>query len=100
MPHRYPLPNGVYRVTRKLIVNFPENYSGNCSRDRIVVLESCDLQVLGTGKGEIFITNCPSHVELRGKGQSLWARQLNPEGDSDVGLVRNYGGNLWILGMF
>jgi len=71
----------------------------NCSRNRIVVVESCDLRVLGTGKGEIFITNCPSHVELRGKGQSLWARQLNPEGDSDVGLVRNYGGNLWILGM-
>ncbi len=71
----------------------------NRSRNRTVVLENCDLKVLGTGQGDIFVTNCPSHVELRSKGQSLWARQLNPEGDSDVGLVINEGGNLWILGM-
>lgn len=71
----------------------------NRSKNRTVVLENCDLKVLGTGKGDIFVTNCPSHVEIRSKGQSLWARQLNPEGDSDVGLVINSGGNLWILGM-
>lgn len=71
----------------------------NRSRNRTVILESCDLRVLGTGSGDIFVTNCPSHVEIRSKGQSLWARQLNPEGDSDVGLVINSGGNLWILGM-
>ncbi|MFA0774282.1 MAG: hypothetical protein KEFWMYNX_002320 [Candidatus Fervidibacter sp.] len=71
----------------------------NRSRNRTVILENCDLQVLGTGNGDIFVTNCPSHVEIRSKGQSLWARQLNPEGDSDVGLVINSGGNLWILGM-
>lgn len=29
----------------------------------------------------------------------LWARQLNPEGDSDVGLVQNHGGKLWALGL-
>ncbi|MFN4179341.1 MAG: glycosyl hydrolase family 28-related protein [Armatimonadota bacterium] len=71
----------------------------NRSKNRVVVLENCDLKVLGTGRGDIFVTNCPSHVEIRSKGQSLWARQLNPEGDSDVGLVINAGGNLWILGM-
>lgn len=71
----------------------------NRSSNRTVVLESCDLRVLGSGKGDIFVTNCPSRVEIRSKGQSLWARQLNPEGNDDTGLVRNYGGNLWILGM-
>lgn len=71
----------------------------NRSGDRALVLENCDLKVLGAGKGDIFMTNCPSHIELLSKGQNLWARQLNPEGDSDVGLVRNVGGNLWILGM-
>lgn len=71
----------------------------NRSKNRTVVLENCDLKVLGTGRGDIFVTNCPSHVEIRSKDQNLWARQLNPEGDSDVGLVINAGGNLWILGM-
>jgi hypothetical protein len=71
----------------------------NRSKHRVLCLESCDLKVLGTGKGDIFVTNCPSHIEMRGKGQSLWARQLNPEGDSDIGLVINAGGDLWILGM-
>jgi hypothetical protein len=71
----------------------------NRSQNRTLVLETCDLKVLGTGKGDIFITNCPSHVEIRSKGQNLWARQLNPEGTSDVGLVVNSGGSLWILGM-
>ncbi len=71
----------------------------NRSRNRTVVLENCDMRVLGTGRGDIFVTNCPSHVEIRSKGQRLWARQLNPEGDSDVGLVVNSGGSVWILGM-
>lgn len=71
----------------------------NRSRHRTLVLESCDLKVVGKGKGDIFITNCPSQIELLSKGQNLWARQLNPEGDSDIGLVQNVGGNLWILGM-
>ncbi len=71
----------------------------NRSQNRTLVLESCDLKVVGDGTGDIFVTNCPSHVELRRSGQSLWARQLNPEGTDDVGLVRNRGANLWVLGM-
>lgn len=71
----------------------------NRSKNRTLVLESCDLKVVGKGKGDIFVTNCPSHIELLSKGEKLWARQLNPEGDSDIGLVRNLGGDLWILGM-
>lgn len=57
------------------------------------------LRGIGGGDPNWFVTDCPSHVELRSPGQSLWARQLNPEGDSDVGLVRNHGGRLWALGV-
>ncbi|MBE0542527.1 MAG: DUF4038 domain-containing protein [Verrucomicrobia bacterium] len=71
----------------------------NRSATNTLVVESCDLKVLGTGGGEIFVTDCPSGIELRSPGQSLWARQLNPEGDSDTGLVQNHGGRLWALGV-
>lgn len=71
----------------------------NRSAARTLVVESCDLRVLGTGSGDIFVTDCPSHLELRSPGQHLWARQLNPEGNSDVGLVQNHGGILWALGV-
>jgi hypothetical protein len=71
----------------------------NRSRDRTLFVESCDLRVVGAGGGDIFVTDCPSGIELRSPGQRLWARQLNPEGDSDTGLVRNHGGHLWALGV-
>jgi polygalacturonase len=71
----------------------------NRSAHNTLMVESCDMKVLGTGTGDIFLTDCPSHVELRSPGQRLWARQLNPEGDSDRGLVQNHGGRLWALGV-
>lgn len=71
----------------------------NRSRANTLVLEGCDLKIVGAGGGDIFATDCPSAVELRTPGQRLWARQLNPEGDSDFGLVRNHGGRLWALGV-
>lgn len=71
----------------------------NRSSTNTLVVESCDLKILGTGGGDIFATDCPSRIELRTPGQHLWARQLNPEGDSDTGLVQNHGGVLWALGV-
>lgn len=71
----------------------------NRSAINTLVVESCDLKILGTGGGDIFVTDCPSGIELRSPGQRLWARQLNPEGDSDTGLVQNHGGQLWALGV-
>jgi hypothetical protein len=71
----------------------------NRSATNTLVVESCDLRIVGTGGGDIFATDCPSGVELRSPGQRLWARQLNPEGDSDAGLVQNHGGRLWALGV-
>jgi hypothetical protein len=68
----------------------------NRSKNRTVVLENCDLKVLGTGKGDIFVTNCPSHVEIRRQRAKPLGKATEPEGDSDVGLVINSGGNLWI----
>ncbi|MFN0066948.1 MAG: hypothetical protein ACKVYV_04855, partial [Limisphaerales bacterium] len=71
----------------------------NRSRTRTLVVEGCDLRVLGTGAGDIFMTDCPSHIELRQPGQALWARQLNPEGSGEAPLIRNHGGKLWALGV-
>ena len=71
----------------------------NRSTNRTLIVESCDFKILGTGLGDIFVTDCPSSVQLRSPGQRLWARQLNPEGTSDTGLVQNHGGRLWALGV-
>lgn len=71
----------------------------NASRNRTMVVESCGVSIVGEGRGSIFVTDCPADIELKTPGQKLWARQLNPEGDSDVGLVRNNGGDLWALGV-
>jgi len=71
----------------------------NRSATNTLVVESCDLRIVGNGGGDIFVTDCPSRVELRSPGQRLWARQLNPEGDSDTGLVQNHGGRFWALGV-
>ena len=71
----------------------------NRSAGRAMLADSCGVTILGTGTGDIFVVNCPARVDLRKRGQKLWARQLNPEGTDDVGLVRNDGADLWILGM-
>ncbi|MCC7491157.1 MAG: glycoside hydrolase family 55 protein [Fimbriimonadaceae bacterium] len=71
----------------------------NRSANRTLVVESCGVTVIGDGGGDIIVTDCPARVELRRPGQKLWARHLNPEGNSDEGLVRNVGGDLWVLGV-
>ncbi|HOS95730.1 MAG TPA: hypothetical protein PLQ54_20655, partial [Armatimonadota bacterium] len=71
----------------------------NRSAARTMVVESCGVRTVGAGGGDIFATDCPSLVELRKPGQHMWARQLNPEGTDDVGLVRNAGAGLWALGV-
>ncbi len=71
----------------------------NRSTKRTLMVESCDLKVIGTGSGDIFVTDCSSLIEMTKPGQKLWARQLNPEGTSDIGLVQNMGADAWILGM-
>jgi hypothetical protein len=70
----------------------------NRSQKNTMFVESCGVRVIGSGKGDIFVTNVPGLIEL-GPGQKLWARGLNPEGDSDTGLVTNRGGDLWVLGI-
>jgi hypothetical protein len=71
----------------------------NRSATKTLFTQSCDLKIIGAGAGDIFLTDCASHVELRNPAQSMWARQLNPEGTSEVGLVRNHGAKLWVLGL-
>jgi hypothetical protein len=70
----------------------------NRSASRTMIIEGCDLKILGTGHGDVFVTDCSSHLDLRQTGQKCWARQLNPEGTSDAGLVLNAGADLWVLG--
>jgi hypothetical protein len=71
----------------------------NRSKSRTLVAESCGVRILGTGTGDIFLTDCPATVQVENIGSHVWARHLNPEGESDTGLVENKGGTLWILGM-
>jgi hypothetical protein len=71
----------------------------NRSAERTMVVESCGVRIVGAGGGDIFATDTPSSIHLQKKGQKLWTRQLNPEGTSDEGLVRNEGGDLWALGV-
>ncbi len=71
----------------------------NRSKANTLVLQSCGVKILGTGTGDIFATDCPALLELTTPGQKAWCRHLNPEGDSDVGLVQNRGADLWVLGM-
>lgn len=71
----------------------------NRSARNTMVVVGCGVTIIGDGGGDIFVTNCPANILLQRPGQRLWARHLNPEGDSDLGLVRNCGGDLWVLGM-
>jgi hypothetical protein len=70
----------------------------NRSATRTMVVESCGVQILSTGGGEIFATDCAATATLTQPGQKLWARHLNPEGTRAGGLVQNHGGDLWVLG--
>jgi hypothetical protein len=71
----------------------------NRSAKNTLVVESCGVKILGTGLGDIFATDAPCLMDLQKTGQKVWCRQLNPEGNSDDGLVKNSGADLWILGM-
>ncbi|MEZ6139947.1 MAG: glycosyl hydrolase family 28-related protein [Zavarzinella sp.] len=69
----------------------------NRSKKSTMVVESCGATIVGSGKGDIFVTDCPCKIRI-GKNQSLWARHLNAEGEDQGSLVRNDGGTMWILG--
>ena len=71
----------------------------NRATKNTMLVESCGVKILGTGTGDIFATDCPCAVDLQKPGQHLWARQLNPEGNDDIGLVRNNGAFLWDMGL-
>ncbi len=77
----------------------PNIFLTNSSLKNVLLAESCGITAIGQGGGDIFLTDVAGQVELQKSGQSCWARQLNPEGDSDQGLVQNNGGLLWCLGV-
>jgi hypothetical protein len=67
---------------------------------RTIVVESAEGTLVGAPGcgGEFFATDLAGHVRLQDPRQSLWARQLNPEGTLEQGLVVNRGGKLWVMG--
>ena len=66
--------------------------------DRTLVVGSCiGPRIEGRGTGDIFIEDVSGKLDLHEPGQSAWARQLNTEMNDTM--LRNHGGNLWILGM-
>jgi hypothetical protein len=71
----------------------------NKSKANVLFAESCGVSVVGKGAGSIFMTDCPSGLDLQNPGQKCWTRQLNPEGTSDTGVVKNNGADLWCLGV-
>jgi Pectate lyase superfamily protein len=71
----------------------------NRSQTKTLVVESCGVSIVGEGQGDIFVSDCPANLELREPGQHCWARHLNAEGTTDVGLIRNRGGILWCFGV-
>lgn len=71
----------------------------NRSKAHTLVAESCGVALLASGGGPLFATDCPAHLAVTKPDTKVWCRQLNPEGDSDAGLVTNAGGDLWILGL-
>ncbi len=71
----------------------------NASAKNTLLVESCGVHVVGAGGGDIFITDVPGTLDLQKPGQKCWARQFNPEGTTDEGLVRNNGATLWCLGV-
>lgn len=102
-------PNGKFVVSNKSasVVKFQNinSFGGrpvvleNRASKSTMVVESCGVRIVGNGQGDIFATDCPATVDLQMPGQHLWARQLNPEGTDDTGLVRNNGAFLWDLGL-
>lgn len=77
----------------------PPVWLENRSDRRTMLVESCGVRVLGTGTGDIFLTDCPCLIDLRRPDQKVWCRHINPEGSGDEALVKNAGADLWILGM-
>jgi Pectate lyase superfamily protein len=71
----------------------------NRSTNNTLHVQSCGVNVLGTGTGDIFCTDTPIKMNLKNPKQKVWCRQLNPEGDSDEGIIQNDGADLWVLGM-
>lgn len=71
----------------------------NRSDSKTLVVESSGVTVVGEGQGDIFVSDCPANLELRQPGQHCWARHLNAEGTTDIGLIRNRGASLWCLGV-
>jgi len=65
--------------------------------DRTVVLRSLESpRIVHKGKGLLFLEDVATDDVRLGKGQQVWARQLNVENEGSH--ITNVGGELWVLG--
>ena len=65
--------------------------------DRTVVLRSLESpRITHKGKGPLFLEDVATDDVRIGKGQEVWARQLNVENEGTH--ITNDGGTLWVLG--
>ncbi len=69
----------------------------HASARSLVVSSTTGFDVVGAGKGDLFLDDFSGHLDRLAPGQSAWCRQLNSEREGVK--CRNAGGKLWILGM-
>ncbi|MEM9280535.1 MAG: glycosyl hydrolase family 28-related protein [Verrucomicrobiota bacterium] len=69
----------------------------HASSRTLVMSSTMGFRVEGQGSGDLFLDDFAGHLDLLTPGQSAWCRQINARRNGIK--IRNYGGNLWILGM-
>ncbi|MEC4819090.1 MAG: glycosyl hydrolase family 28-related protein [Scytonema sp. PMC 1069.18] len=71
----------------------------NIAKRAVVYRSIVGLDLESTGTGNLFIDDAVmGKLRFLNSNQSIWARQLNPEGHSEINVVNN-GAKLWILGL-
>jgi Pectate lyase superfamily protein len=71
----------------------------NIAKRTVVYRSITHLDLESTGTGDLFIDDAVmGKLRFLNSAQHIWARQLNPEGHSEINVV-NDGAKLWILGL-
>ncbi|PMB06420.1 hypothetical protein CI592_10610, partial [Fischerella thermalis CCMEE 5328] len=87
-----------------IIENFIVRYGSklmwkNIANRTVVYRSILQLNLESNSTGDLFIDDATMQkLRFLNPAQNIWARQLNPEGDSETNVVNN-GAKLWILGL-
>jgi hypothetical protein len=87
-------------IVENLSVGYRSKLKWRTVANRTVVYRSIvHLDLESRGTGDLFIDDTTmNELKFLNPKQNIWARQLNPEGNSETNVV-NRGAKLWILGM-